>query len=39
LGSFGLSHTWNSTEFFDSALRKSGHTTEFIQDIHPDLHG
>jgi hypothetical protein len=38
LGRFGLPHTWNSAEFFDSALRKSGHTPESIQDIHSDLH-
>jgi hypothetical protein len=39
LGRLGLPYTWNSAEFFDSALRKPSHTTEPIQDIHPDLHG
>jgi hypothetical protein len=30
LGRLGLSHAWHSTEFFDPALRKPGHTTESI---------
>jgi hypothetical protein len=30
LGRLGLSHAWHSTEFFDPALRKPGHTTEPI---------
>ena len=38
LSRFGLPHTWDRTEFFDPALRKSGHIPESIQDIHPDLH-
>jgi hypothetical protein len=38
LGRFGFSHTWDSAEFFDPALCKSGHIPESIEDIHPDLH-
>ena len=38
LGRFGLPHTWNRAEFFDSALCKSGHIPELIQDIHSNLH-
>ena len=37
-GRLSLPHTWNRTECFDSALCKSGYTTESLQVTHPDLH-